>query len=39
VSVVDRVHDQGIGLNSFGADVSKKTQNDIVATAGLTFAL
>ena len=39
VSVVDRVHDQGVGLNLFGAAASKKTQNDIMATAGLTFAL
>jgi hypothetical protein len=39
VTVVDRVHDQGVGLNLGGVDISKKTQNDIVATAGLTFAL
>jgi hypothetical protein len=38
VTVVDRVHVSGIGID-LGAESSKKTQNDIMATAGLTFGL
>lgn len=38
IGLVDRVHVSGVGLN-IGTDGSEKTQNDLVATAGLTFAL
>ena len=39
VTLVDRVHDSGVGLNLFGSEVVQKTQNDITVTAGLTFGL
>jgi len=38
IGLVDRVHESGVGLSG-GLDGSKKTQNDLVATAGLAFAL
>jgi hypothetical protein len=38
ISIVDRIHESGVGLNA-GLTGSKKTQNDIVATAGLSFPL
>jgi hypothetical protein len=39
VSIVDRIHVQGLGVNLGLSEVSEKTQNDICATAGLTFGL
>jgi len=39
LSIVDRIHKSGIGLNTGGLDGSQKTQNDIVATAGVSFGL
>ena len=39
VTMVDRIHDAGIGLNLGGSGVVEKTQNDLVTTAGLTFGL
>ena len=36
--LVDRVHDGGIGLN-FSSGAVRKTQNDLMATLGLTFGL
>lgn len=39
VSLVDRVHVSGAALNIGATDTSNKTQNDIMATAGLTFGL
>jgi hypothetical protein len=39
VVIVDRIHDEGAGLNGLGSEVSRKTQNDIVATTGLTFSM
>jgi len=39
LSFVDRIHESGIGLNNGGLDGSKKTQNDLVTTAGITFGL
>lgn len=40
-TVVDRIHVQGVSLNSglTGTGVSEKTQNDICATAGLAFSI
>jgi hypothetical protein len=38
ISLVDRVHAAGVSLNS-GLDGSRKTQNDLMATAGLSFSL
>jgi hypothetical protein len=38
IGLVDRIHDAGVGLSS-GLDGSEKTQNDLVATAGLSFSL
>lgn len=39
VSIVDRIHVQGAGLNLGSPTISEKTQNDICATAGLAFVL
>jgi hypothetical protein len=38
IGLVDRIHAPGVGLN-VGSDGSRKTQNDLVATLGLTFPL
>jgi hypothetical protein len=38
VSMVDRIHAQGVAINT-GLEGSKKTQNDLVTTAGLSFSL
>jgi hypothetical protein len=39
VTVVDRVHVSGLSIDGVATDISEKTQNDIMATAGLTFGL
>jgi len=39
ISIVDRIHESGVALYTGGLTGSKKTQNDIVATAGLSFPL
>ena len=39
VTMVDRIHASGVGLNVFGGDSIEKTQNDITITAGLTFGM
>jgi hypothetical protein len=40
VTAVDRIHVQGVSINGLGGPgVYEKTQNDICATAGLTFKL
>ena len=38
VVIVDRIHKHGVGLE-FGPDFAEDTQNDVFATAGLSFAL
>ena len=39
VGLVDRIHEQGISLDSFGLVGSEKTQNDLTCTLGLGFGL
>lgn len=39
VTMVDRIHASGIGLDLFGGEPVRKTQNDITITAGLTFGM
>lgn len=39
ISLVDRIHESGIGLNSSGLNGSQKTQNDLNATLGIAFGL
>lgn len=39
VTMVDRIHGSGVGLNLFGEEVVEKLQHDITVTAGLTFGL
>jgi len=39
VTMVDRIHKGGVGLNFGGLDGSFKTQNDLVTTAGIAFTL
>ena len=38
VVIVDRIHKHGVGLN-LGSEFAEETQNDVHATAGLSFAL
>lgn len=39
ISLVDRIHESGIGLNLGGLNGSEKTQNDLNATLGIAFGL
>ena len=39
VTMVDRIHASGMGLNVFGGEPIRKTQNNITVTAGLTFGM